>query len=61
MLEKYPDIKIKLLEDPPGPPVESTFLLKVKGTAEKENIDNFTFKTYKEIEKISEKYSLEDL
>lgn len=30
-LAKYPDLKIKLIEDPPGPPVMSTMLLKVKG------------------------------
>ncbi len=29
-LEKYPDVKVKLIEDPPGPPVLSTFLLKIK-------------------------------
>lgn len=61
MFEKYPDVKIKLLEDPPGPPVESTFMLKIKGDWTKENIDYLTIKTYKEIEKISKKYSLEDL
>ena len=30
LLEKYPDIKIRLLEDPPGPPVRATFLIKLK-------------------------------
>jgi hypothetical protein len=30
ILEKYPDIKIRLLEDPPGPPVRATFLIKLK-------------------------------
>ena len=29
-LEKYPDVKIKLIEDPPGPPVLSTYLIKIK-------------------------------
>lgn len=29
-LEKYPDVKIKLIEDPPGPPVMSTYLIKIK-------------------------------
>jgi hypothetical protein len=27
--EKYPDIKMRLLEDPPGPPVRATFLMKI--------------------------------
>lgn len=30
-LQEYPDATIRLIEDPPGPPVLSTFLLKVKG------------------------------
>jgi hypothetical protein len=30
LLEKYPDVKIQLLEDPPGPPVKATFLIKLK-------------------------------
>jgi len=30
LLKKYPDIKVKLLEDPPGPPVRSTFMAKIK-------------------------------
>ncbi len=29
-LERYPDVKVKLIEDPPGPPVLSTYLLKIK-------------------------------
>jgi hypothetical protein len=30
ILEKYPDVKLSLLEDPPGPPVRATFLIKIK-------------------------------
>ena len=29
--KKYPDAKIRVLEDPPGPPVRATFMLKVEG------------------------------
>ncbi len=29
MLEKYPKLNIRILEDPPGPPVRATFMLKV--------------------------------
>ncbi len=36
-LEKYPDAKIKLIEDPPGPPVLSTYLLKIKSEDRKLN------------------------
>ena len=32
-LVKYPGAKLRLLEDPPGPPVKSTFYLKVSGKA----------------------------
>lgn len=31
LLEKYPDLKIRLLEDPPGPPTVATFHIKAKG------------------------------
>jgi hypothetical protein len=30
LYEKYPDIKLRLLEDPPGPPTMATFHVKVK-------------------------------
>ncbi len=32
LLRDEPDVTIKLIEDPPGPPVLSTFLLKIHGT-----------------------------
>lgn len=31
LLEKYPDLKIRFLEDPPGPPTVATFHMKAKG------------------------------
>lgn len=31
LLEKYPDLKLRLLEDPPGPPTVATFHIKAKG------------------------------
>ena len=34
-LHQFPDLRVKLIEDPPGPPVLSTFLIKVQG----ENIE----------------------
>jgi len=30
LLAKYPDLKIRLLEDPPGPPTVATFHIKAK-------------------------------
>lgn len=30
-IEKYPNLRMKLVEDPPGPPVLSTFLIKIQG------------------------------
>lgn len=30
LFEKYPDIKFRLLEDPPGPPTQATFQMKIK-------------------------------
>lgn len=61
MLSKHPDLTIMLHEDPPGPPVESTFMIKVKSNAQKEKIDEFTMRTYDLVNSISRKYSLEDL
>lgn len=34
LTKKYKDIKIRLLEDPPGPPTQATFHLKVQGSPE---------------------------
>lgn len=31
ILKKYPDIRMRLLEDPPGPPTQATFHIKLKG------------------------------
>jgi len=61
MLSKHPDLTIMLHEDPPGPPVESTFMIKIKSNAQKEKIDEFTMRTYDLVNSISRKYSLEDL
>lgn len=52
LLNKYPDIKIKLLEDPPWPPVRSTFRAKIKWDAKKEDLYNFALKAEKEIKLI---------
>ncbi|MDA3814869.1 MAG: efflux RND transporter permease subunit [Patescibacteria group bacterium] len=30
-LKEYPDLRLKIIEDPPGPPVLSTFLIKIQG------------------------------
>ncbi len=59
---KYNDIKLRLLEDPPWPPVRATFLMKLSWTdLEQENIDNFTKKVYTTVEWISKKYDIVDL
>ncbi len=36
-LKQYPDVKVKLIEDPPGPPVLSTYLVKIKSNQPKLN------------------------
>ena len=53
ILKKYPDLQIRLLEDPPGPPVRATFLAKIKTTASNENELNFIKKVESEIKNIS--------
>lgn len=61
MLSRHPDIEVRLVEDPPGPPVESTFRVKIKSNASDENKNDFFLHTYQNIEKIANKYSLVDL
>ncbi|MDD3302786.1 MAG: efflux RND transporter permease subunit [Candidatus Gracilibacteria bacterium] len=59
---KYNDIKIRLLEDPPGPPVRATFLMKISGdNLNEKELDNFTKKVYRVIGEISTKYDIVDL
>lgn len=52
LLKKYPDIKIRLLEDPPWPPVRATFMIKLKWWDDGKNLDNFTQKVFNEVKKI---------
>lgn len=61
LLYKFPDVKISLLEDPPWPPVRSTFLLMVKWDASKEDLKNFALKVKNEILKISWEQKLVDI
>lgn len=61
LLEKYPDIKIRLLEDPPWPPVRATFMIKLKWWDDSINLDNFTKKVYSEVKKIEQSEKLADL
>lgn len=61
MLSKYPDLKIMLLEDPPGPPVKSTFLTKIKSDAINENKEHFLIKTQSFIEMYGKDLELVDV
>ncbi len=61
ILEKYPDVKIRLLEDPPGPPVRATFMIKVKGWDDGKNLDLFTEKIYNIVKEVQQIQHLEDL
>jgi len=60
-LKKYPDLKLRLLEDPPGPPVRATFLMKIKSTSSDENRVKFLSKIESEVRKISWEQSIVDL
>ncbi len=60
LLAKYPDIKIRLLEDPPWPPVRATFLIKTKSTADEKSLQAFTKKVANEVQKIQKKYDIVD-
>lgn len=60
-LKKYPDLKIRLLEDPPGPPVRATFLMKIKSSADTQSRVSFLQKVENEVRKISKEQSIVDL
>ncbi len=61
ILEKYPDVKIQLLEDPPWPPVKATFLIQLKWNASRENKAIFLWKVGDEVAKISQEEHIEDV
>ena len=61
VLAKYPDVKIQLLEDPPGPPVKATFLIKLKSNANPEDREIFISKVQDEVYKISREQKLVDV
>ena len=58
---KYPDLEVRLLEDPPGPPVRATFLAKVKTDASSKDELAFIKKIETEVKKISNKQGIVDL
>lgn len=62
ILSKYPDAKIRVLEDPPWPPVVATFMIKVKSSNnDLSDINNFLKKVYLEVDKIKNEQKLVDL
>ncbi|MDD3646447.1 MAG: efflux RND transporter permease subunit [Candidatus Gracilibacteria bacterium] len=61
LLKKYPDLQLRLLEDPPGPPVRATFLAKIKTDTTKENEAIFAQKIENEIRQIAQKQGIVDI
>jgi len=61
LLEKYPDVKIQLLEDPPGPPVKATFLIKLKWNASAENKSKFVNQVETQVRNIATEENLADI
>lgn len=61
LLKKYPDLNMRLLEDPPGPPVRATFMMKLKTEGDTASLNNFTKRIYSEVQKISTEQKLVDL
>ncbi len=61
LLKKFPDIKIRLLEDPPGPPVKATFLIKIKSNASEVNKAIFANKVETKVRKIAPEQNLVDI
>jgi multidrug efflux pump subunit AcrB len=61
ILSKYPDLQVRLQEDPPWPPVRATFLAKIKTDASPENELEFIRKVQSEVWNISDEQSIVDL
>ncbi len=61
LLEKFPDIKLRLLEDPPWPPVRSTFRAKIKWDASNENMYTFMQKVKVLVENIATEEEIVDI
>lgn len=60
LLKKYPDLNIRLLEDPPGPPVRATFMMKIKSEADTASLNDFTKRVYSQVQNIAWKEELVD-
>lgn len=62
-LEKYPDAKIRLLEDPPGPPTMATFHVKLKGEEDlrAESLARFAESVQSVVESVAHEKGVEDL
>lgn len=60
LLEKYPDIKLRLLEDPPGPPVRATFLAKIQSNAPQAQLQDFTRNISQKIQPIIHEQDIVD-
>jgi len=61
LLAKYPDVKIRLLEDPPGPPVRATFLAKIQSTGPRKNLEKFASYLYQKIQPLATQEDISDM
>lgn len=61
LLEKFPDIKLRLLEDPPGPPVRATFLAKIQSDGSRKSLEDFTKMLYQKIQPLAREQDIADI
>ena len=61
LLKQFPDIKIRLLEDPPGPPVRATFLAKIQSTAPEKSLQAFSQRLYQKIQPLTQQEDIADM
>jgi len=61
--EKYPVVQMRLLEDPPGPPVRATFLIKVSWaeTTKYERLEEFSLRLEDKLDILLEKDEVKDI
>ncbi len=63
LLSRFPDARIRLLEDPPGPPVMATFEARLKGGVDTSHADivRFSEAVEAQVREIAREESIEDL
>ncbi len=61
LLKQSPDIQIRLLDEPPGPPVRATFLAKIQSDASPDALEAFSTRLYQKISPLAQQEGIADM